>query len=350
MSELAQSAESVASPQEAITRAPLTAGNRAENDTPAHTPEGSLSLDKLVFTFNVPEVLWPTFRKRMQRLGDSRRGGHIYRESLIVDDPAGTTEKLLVQWSPYLLRSVPFGRVEFNPAKMRGWAQVLEAEIRPFLRRGWESANITRIDPAVDYPVALRDHVYYGRNHKGAAYYSADGIETLYLGSAQSNSRIRIYDKAKELTVQKKPVPPYPLTRIEAQRRSTGISVAHVQELRNPFRGLGIGRPSPEGASYKYQLYLREAEKHGVDPVVKRLGRHERRRFKEMLAESPPAIRHPGAVFDADYVRVCREELALFFTKGGTDGVTVEAGTAEGTESSKGDGHTVGGVPHVVRG
>ena len=124
-----------------------------------------------------------------------------------IPDPGGTGEKILIQWVPYLLRSIPFGRVELNPAKMCGWASILETEIRPFLRRGWESAYITRIDPAVDYPIALQDHVYFAGNHKGTVHYGEDGIETVYLGSPKSDNRIRIYDKAKELALHGEPVP-----------------------------------------------------------------------------------------------------------------------------------------------
>ena len=139
----------------------LTARNRAEIGMGSPTLDGSFSIDKLAFTFHVPEVLWGKFRERMRRWGDPHGGGVHYREALEIPDPAGTGEKILIQWAPYLLRSIPFGRVELNPAKMRGWAPILETEIRPFLRRAWASTHITRIDPAVDYPVALQDHVYY---------------------------------------------------------------------------------------------------------------------------------------------------------------------------------------------
>jgi hypothetical protein len=273
----------------------------------------SLSIDKLVFTFHLPQEVWAVFRGRMHRLGDPHRGGHVYRETLALPDPGGTGEKILVQWAPYLLNTVPFVRVEFNPAKARGCLQFLEAEIQPFLRWGWGSVHITRIDPALDYPIALQDHVYYAGNHKGTVYYTRDGIETLYLGSPKSNSRLRIYDKAKELEIRGEPVPPHPLTRIEAQRRSTGLSAAHLDTLPNPFRRLQLARPTPEGLPYKYQLYLRDAERYGVDSVVKRLHRWERRRFKGYLAAMPAAVRHPAEIFNEQFAALCLMQLPLFF-------------------------------------
>ncbi len=297
----------------------LTAGNRAEIDTGSATIDGSFSIDKLAFTFHVPEVLWGKFRERMRRWGDPHRGGIHYREALEIPDPGGTGEKILIQYAPYLLRSIPFGRVELNPAKMRGWVQILDSEIRPFLRRGWESAHITRIDPAVDYPIALQDHVYFAGNHKGAVYYSGDGIETVYLGSAKSDSRIRIYDKAKELALQGEPVPEHPLTRIEAQRRSPGLSAARLKALPNPFKVLRIARPTPAGLPYKEQLYLKEAEKNGVDSVVKRLGRYEKKRFKENLANMPPLVRHPAEVFEERYPILCGDSLGLFTSEAFTE-------------------------------
>jgi len=293
----------------------LTAGNRAEIDRGSPTLDGALSIDKLAFTFHVPEVLWGKFRERMRRWGDARGGGIHYRQALEIPDPAGTGEKMLIQWAPYLLRSIPFGRVELNPAKMHRWGKILDTEIRPFLRRGWESARITRIDPAVDYPMALQDYVYLAGNHKGKVYYSRDGIETMYLGSPKSNSLIRVYDKAKELALQGEPVPPYPLTRIEAQRRSPGLSAARLKALPNPFKRLRIARPTPAGLAYKEQLYLQEAERKGVDSVVKRLGRYERKRFKEHLANMPPLIRHPAEVFTEQYPVICRERLGLFVSE-----------------------------------
>ena len=275
--------------------------------------DGSLSLDKVVFTFDVPQALWGTFRGRMQRLGDPHRGGRMYRESLEMPDPAGTGEKILIQWAPYFSNTVPFVRVEFNPAKVQGEARFLEQEIQPFLRRGWQSAHITRIDPAVDYPVSLQEHVYYAGNHNGVVYYAPGGIETVYLGSPQSDSRLRIYDKAKELAIHAEPVPSHPLTRIEAQQRSTGLPAAHLDCLPNPFTRLGVSRPVPGGLAFRYRLYLKEAQQHGADSVFKRLKRHEAKRFKELLATMPGIIRHPAEVFKERYSAMCRDRLALFF-------------------------------------
>ena len=97
-------------------------------------------------------------------------------------------------------RALRPGRVQ--PGQGSGGGELLRRMVQPFLRYGWASAHITRIDAAVDYGVALQDHVYYAGNLKGSLYYSPEGIETVYLGSPQSNSRLRIYDKAKELAVQ----------------------------------------------------------------------------------------------------------------------------------------------------
>ncbi len=291
----------------------LTAGFRAHLYQGGAGLEGSFSLDKLVFTFDVPKESWERFRRRMRRFGDPNRGGHIYREALMIPDPAGSGENILIQWAPYSLSKVPFARVELNPAKTHGWPKVLREEVQPFLRRGWRSTHITRVDPAVDYPVALQDHVYYAGNHKGTIHYTREGIETVYLGSVKSENRLRIYDKAKELAIRGEPVPTHPLTRVEAQRRSTNLSAAELDALPNPFRRLGVAQPTPEGLPFRYELYFQEAEKTGADSVLKRLGKRERKRFKEELARMPPIIQHPARVFDENYSPFCHERLTLFF-------------------------------------
>ena len=312
MTDRVQFPENVDMSPEAITRAPLTAGNRVKNDIPDDGIDGVLSIDKLAFTFDLPRERWDTFRRWMYRHGSPQRGGRIYREGLKLADPVASREYVLIQWAPYLLGSVPFVRVEFNPAKALGFRDVLTGHILPFLEREWSAVHITRIDVAIDYPVALQEHVYFAGNHKGAIYY-AHGIETIYLGAAQSDTRLRIYDKAKELAVTGEPVPEHPLTRIEAQRRSTGLSGADVDCLRNPFERLQISRPTPVGLPYRFDLYLKEAEAHGADYVVKRLTRAERKHFKDVLATMPPTVRHPKAVFAAKYPAFCLIQLPIFF-------------------------------------
>ena len=109
------------------------------------------------------------------------------------------------------------------------------------------------------------------------------------------------------------PHTPYPLTRIEAQRRSMGLSAAGLDALPNPFRRLKVARPTPAGLPFRYLLYFQDAERHGVDSVLKRLGRYERKRFKEYLAKMPPEIEPPSLVFAQDYKSLCRKRLPLFF-------------------------------------
>jgi hypothetical protein len=123
------------------------------------------------------------------------------------------------------------------------------------------------------------------------------------------------------------------LTRIEAQQRSPRLAAAHIDALPNPFRRLQVAHPTPEGVRYKYRLYLQAAQKYGVDHVVKRLKRYERRTFKDLLASMPPTIPHPSEVFMREYQRVCREQLAPFFV---SETGCIRATDSERTEASEG--------------
>ena len=290
---------------------PLTAGNRVVSDT-LPPVDGTLTIDKLAFTFDIPRDRWVAFQKWMHRHGLCHRGGRIYREAVEIPDPIDSRQEILIQWAPYLINSVPFVRVEFNPAKATGFEAVLQRHIFPLLERGWHQVSITRIDVAVDYPVALQEHVYFAGSHKGVVYYS-DGIETVYLGSQHSDARLRIYDKAKEMALKGGAAPEHPLTRVEAQRRPALLSGDELHQLRNPFRRLQIARPLPAGLPFKFKLYFEHAEKYGVDATLKQLGRYERKRFKELLKAMPPTVRHPAEVFAKRYPHVCLEKFLLFY-------------------------------------
>ena len=270
------------------------------------------SVDKLSLTLKVRKVRWADMRFFLQSRYDVRREGKTYREHAMIKGPEGN-ETLLLQWSPYLGGSLPWARVEWNPAKFAGWEDVLETAVRPFLKHGWGDSHITRIDPAVDYPVALQEHVYYASNHQGQLHYTREGIETIYLGSPRSNARVRIYDKAKELEVTGEQVPDHPLTRIEVQKRSTNLSALQIRELPDPFARLKIGKPRQEGLDFKYRLYLKEAKKLGVDYVIKQLKWWDKKALKLIVLAEKGSIPHPSTVFRMAYGDFCKEHLSYFW-------------------------------------
>jgi len=249
----------------------------------------------------------------MHKRFEVRRGGMTFRENAQVKGGKEKKETMIIQWSSFLGGSIPFARIEWNPMKFDGWEGILEDAVRPFLKHGWGDSHITRIDPAVDYPVKVQEHVYYGRNHKGQLHYTQDGIETIYLGSPRSNSRIRIYDKAKELEVMGEPVPDHPLTRIEAQKRSTKLSALEIRQLPDPFVGMKIGKPNPAALGFKHRLYVQEAQKIGIDAVIKQLDRRDKEGLKEIIAVSPGAIPHPSTIFYLCYLDFCKQHLSYFW-------------------------------------
>lgn len=271
----------------------------------------SLAVDKLTLTFHVPEGGWPPFTRRMNRRGIVRPGGPTYRASVEIPDPYHTGATILVQFLPYARQQVPFGRIEWNPTKAPGCLEILAKDILPFLPRRWRSTHVTRVDVAVDYPCNLREHQYYAGNRKGTLHYAPGNIETIYLGSPKSNARLRIYDKRKELELQGEPVPDHPLTRIEAQRRSTQLCAAKLDLLPNPFRGLHMVKPIPDGLHTTYRLALMLADHIGLDTVLKQLSPYCRRQLKELTKKMAPEIPHPREVFEADWDRVCRERLGI---------------------------------------
>lgn len=273
----------------------------------------SFTVDKLSLTLKIRKQRWSDVQYSMHKRFEVQRGGKTYRESTQVKGGPENKQTMMIQWSPFLGASLPFARVEWNPMKFEGWQDVLEDVLRPFLKHGWGDCHVTRIDPAVDYPVKVQEHVYYARNHKGQLHYTRDGIETIYLGSPRSNSRIRIYDKAKELEVMGEPVPDHPLTRIEAQKRSTQISAFDIRQLKDPFIGMKIGKPDTDKLDFEYQLYFEKGKEIGIDAVIKRLGWRKKAVVKAVIAENRGAIPHPSTMFNLCYVDFCKKHFSYFW-------------------------------------
>jgi hypothetical protein len=269
-----------------------------------------LSIDRLSLTVRVEKGKWQACRRRMRESGPVGSGGMLYRESIRI--PEGERERVLIQWAPYSQDENCWLRVEWNPAKVLEWPWLLKRVIVPFLEDGWEKTKLTRIDPCVDYPFVKMQELAYTavRKQKGAIHYSPRGIETVYLGSTKSDARIRIYDKAKELQ-QAGETLGYDLTRIEAQRRSPGVPMTELCDVKNPFSSLVLLQNTLHSAPYRYRLYVQEAERIGLDAVLKQLTEWERRSLKKRLGESKVIV-HPAKVFDREYTTYCQRYLKCF--------------------------------------
>lgn len=100
----------------------------------------------------------------------------------------------------------------------------------------------TRIDTALDYQVDLSGYIMTtARTRKTCTYAGANGkLQTLYLGSRESGSMYRIYDKALESGL------PGTLWRIEEEKK---FLVDEMWQFHLPFSDLFVVNPNPENLS-----------------------------------------------------------------------------------------------------
>lgn len=210
-------------------------------------------------------------------------------------------------------------RIEFNPeaalskkaARNREAGQFASAVMRLL---DPTEAEITRVDVAVDLPVALRDvQALSDRTRKFNLWLGAEGIETVYCGSRGSERQIVLYDKRREQRDRgKAPDLSSPLTRIEAHVQRPGLGLLALPALENPFTRLRLFLLRPDGLPFERRLLVEYARFFGL-PALK--GELDPDDFEALcsdleLSDAAPLVPHPRDVFTARWPAVSRSLLS----------------------------------------
>jgi hypothetical protein len=278
----------------------LTAGYSTQNGS--FCP--SLSLDKIVFIWDVPPFLSGkkknlTFHRLLNRVMSPCQREYdkgIYEFSVKIND-------VFCSWGR--TEHDPKGstfRMEFNPNNVV-WGTI--SPILKVLRLGtsllW--GRITRIDIAVDYRMDLNPLAFYDdRKMKSHGYWGVNGWQTLYLGSSSSDVQIRIYDKALEQKESFDIGADSSWWRVEAQdRRSDNI----LSERKNPFENLRVVKFKDKILlpvnDYKVLLFQAYADKHGFDNALKIMPKETRRIFKKKYIVDADSFELPKETFERSY-------------------------------------------------
>jgi hypothetical protein len=278
----------------------LTAGYSTQNGS--FCP--SLSLDKIVFIWDVPPFLSGkkknlTFHRLLNRVMSPCQREYdkgIYEFSVKIND-------VFCSWGR--TEHDPKGstfRMEFNPNNV-AWGTI--SPILKVLRLGtsllW--GRITRIDIAVDYRMDLNPLAFYDdRKMKSHGYWGVNGWQTLYLGSSSSDVQIRIYDKALEQKESFDIGADSSWWRVEAQdRRSDNI----LSERKNPFENLRVVKFKDKILlpvnDYKVLLFQAYADKHGFDNALKIMPKETRRIFKKKYIVDADSFELPKETFERSY-------------------------------------------------
>lgn len=192
-----------------------------------------------------------------------------------------------------------FLRLEWNPSAvgLKGLAY-LQQEFDQFLpdwrQRILDHGRVTRMDIACDFArIRVDDIIVWSKKvQKYGMYTNAQGeTETLYLGAKESN-QVVVYDRVAKLRQENqsdfkqagtvmvmKPVPKYPITRIERRQRKVSIPVSNLLEIDNPFSGVVVYQPVPHqfpATLYRYPAFRNACQMRG---------------YKRALAMMPPAYR-----------------------------------------------------------
>lgn len=192
-------------------------------------------------------------------------------------------------------------RLEWNPDKdgdqehhLRSWLGLVKCV-------KWElgRVHVTRADWCVDYGEKLEAWRWVrGGASTWSAWGGEQGIETLYLGSPNSDRLLRIYDKARELREKQAEMALGPWWRVEAECRGQwAIDAAKVP--RNPFRD--VREVSPAEGSAWAMINPAWLERYGVAAVKgevrPKIGRNAwARNFKAALRDTGRLL--PEAVWE----------------------------------------------------
>ena len=202
-----------------------------------------------------------------------------------------------------------FLRLEWNPSALglKG-LDYLQQEFGDFLpdwrQRILETGRVPRVDIACDFTkIKVDDIIVWSKKvQKYGLFTNANGeTETLYLGDKKSN-QVVVYDRIAKLkeenqeafkkhntTAVLKPIPKYPITRIERRLRKNSIDMADLLSLSNPFSGVEVFQPKPIQflvPQYRYPAFRNMAQMRGYKRAVAALPPAYRTKYEKTLLAS----------------------------------------------------------------
>ena len=257
-------------------------------------------IDKISLTFDVaPEDQSQTKSSLLSRLQDAGvRQVFAKGYELSVNVSLAYGVNLFIQVDNNM-PDRPYGRVEFNPGKVieSGTLSVLEGELTCLSHDTYEEwmsgHNVSRVDVAIDLKhVNINDVLITAPNFVRSGMWCAKGgrIETLYLGSDKSPSRLKLYDKRAELMKHGHKAIGHELTRIEYTLRKTGLTPAGLLEMPNPFADVTLYSLSAciklgelMGDAEWWGLFFDSCAYRGLHAALLTMPPHKRNKIKEVL-------------------------------------------------------------------
>jgi len=195
---------------------------------------------------NIEDMLADGYAKKSIRKGK-------YKRAINIGTGENGQNQFLVQFDPKQSHHA-FLRVEFNPAKCYpGEVRIELDKIIPCggYSRLFQNGTCTRVDASIDVHFAAIEKLLFWIPGLSVTSAYAKGAKagSLVYGSAESNKRVSVYDKRRQMvkanakTPNKVNIPDHPITRIEVQLKHR-FPAKDLAELKNAFEKILISNPS----------------------------------------------------------------------------------------------------------
>lgn len=162
-----------------------------------------------------------------------------------------------------------------------------------------QSIRFTRFDWAIDYPEKLNPSLFFDPYKRSGSIYFKEGIETLYLGSKQSDNQLRIYNKAIDLQRKHDFIYTGDLWRVEAQCRGS----ENLLNLPNPFVNLSYFQ-DVDTIDIASKGYASLIQKIGISAFRSECSRQEWRTIQKKYLKKSEFIKSPSDVFNDDHYEI----------------------------------------------
>lgn len=266
---------------------------------------GELFVDKLCMTVNYPASDHPKIIEAFKKAKKDHLAAWFpnttYKHGIKLL-PEEQENGVILQCSPFANKkaSAKFLRIEFNPSHVD--LPTLKSHLKEILPGGYghimAKGKITRIDLAVDVNyIDAHDLLVTSLNPKvktDSLFSKSGHIETRYVGSMESDTFFRLYDKTAEIEktnkkkVVKAVVPEHKILRIEYCNTKC-TSFQDVLDLPNPFLQLDVAvhrQHKPFKNDHPmWPLFLTACRFQGIKRALGYLSKSDAELFKERLAK-----------------------------------------------------------------
>lgn len=202
-------------------------------------------------------------------------------------------------------------RVEFNPSEIESSGEKLVRTLVDACS-STKQISVSRVDVAVDLPVPIGWVQPLGTHAKKyTAIGTADGLQTMYVGSKKHKRSIAVYDKALESGTES------PLTRFEARHKQQEWGVDDLLTLPDPFVDLRLLWLDGEHQNLADRVLTRLAMVVGWPALERGLPRKRfvrlRKRYEQRARDL--AIPHPSKFFRQHWKSVAGELIERYGLK-----------------------------------